>query len=436
MMNSQNNDASSSAAGMSLAAGSLLDFDCSNLLQDFVSRGSLSLAARRESLAMAARRESLASLSFAARRESLSFTARRESLSFAARRASLAMGARRGSLGPSSFLDFQFFPVMEPASTAVNTAYVSTSRDMSKLSLDSYMIAANQSQQLPALIKQQQEQQRQLQQLQLQQLQLQQLQQAPYASTVFHSYTSTNDPVVTTVSLDTSSSDDSVVSKDITSPSGDDGTGHRFKPFHEEKWTLRYRELLEFRRETGHSAVPHTYPKNPQLARWIKRQRRQHKLMNEGKPSTMTTERLELLNSVGFIWDSHHLNWLEKLEALRAFKQEIGHCNVPSNFRDKKLSTWVKCQRRQYKLYRAGRPSAMSVDRIAALEKVGFEWEIRSSGSKLAKATVEPAAVASSQQQPEVAAPTDPRPVNVSSVSDNISDEMQLARGIFLYNTE
>jgi hypothetical protein len=42
----------------------------------------------------------------------------------------------------------------------------------------------------------------------------------------------------------------------------------RFKAYHEEKWTFRYKELLEYYREHGHAAVPHTYQKNLQLARW------------------------------------------------------------------------------------------------------------------------------------------------------------------------
>lgn len=152
---------------------------------------------------------------------------------------------------------------------------------------------------------------------------------------------------------------------------------HRFKPFHEEKWSLRYKELLEFHKENGHAAVPHTYPANPQLARWVKRQRRQYKLRRDNRQSTMTTERLDLLNAVGFVWDSHDVNWREKLDGLSLFRREHGHCNVPSNYRDKKLATWVKCQRRQYKLYWDGKPSAMSPERILELEKVGFEWEIR-----------------------------------------------------------
>lgn len=168
----------------------------------------------------------------------------------------------------------------------------------------------------------------------------------------------------------------------------DDENNHRFKPFHEEKWSLRYKELLEFHKEHGHAAVPHTYPPNPQLARWVKRQRRQYKLRKDNRQSTMTTERLDMLASVGFIWDSHDVNWREKLDTLITFRKENGHCNVPSNYSDKKLATWVKCQRRQYKLYWDGKPSAMSPERILELEKVGFEWEIRSTVSRGGSKTV------------------------------------------------
>lgn len=156
----------------------------------------------------------------------------------------------------------------------------------------------------------------------------------------------------------------------------------RFKPFHEEKWSARYKELLGFHKEHGHAAVPHTYPKNPQLARWVKRQRRQYKLMKDGKASTMTNERLDMLDSVGFIWDSHDVTWREKLADLIEYRNEHGHCNVPSTYKDKKLATWVKCQRRQYKLYWDGKPSAMNPERILELEKVGLEWEIRTTSSK------------------------------------------------------
>jgi hypothetical protein len=153
--------------------------------------------------------------------------------------------------------------------------------------------------------------------------------------------------------------------------------GHRFKPFHEEKWSLRYKELLEFHDEHRHAAVPHTYPKNPQLARWVKRSRRQFKLLQDGNPSTISVERLNMLNQIGFIWDFHDVNWREKLDTLLEFRRIHGHSKVPSNNKDKKLATWVKCQRRQHKLYRDGKASSMTPGRIAELEKASFEWEIR-----------------------------------------------------------
>lgn len=162
----------------------------------------------------------------------------------------------------------------------------------------------------------------------------------------------------------------------------EDEDGQRFKRFHEEKWSHRFKELLQFHREFGHSAVPHTYPRNPQLARWVKRQRRQYKLRRDGRPSTMTLERLQLLDSVGFVWDSHDVNWREKLSALDAFRHDHGHCNVPSNYSDKKLATWVKCQRRQYKLHVDKKASAMTEERIHELARRGFEWEIRSTACK------------------------------------------------------
>jgi len=41
------------------------------------------------------------------------------------------------------------------------------------------------------------------------------------------------------------------------------------------------------------------------------------------------------------------------------------------------LATWVKCQRRQYKLFCQGRASNMTQERIVMLEEIGFEWALR-----------------------------------------------------------
>lgn len=153
----------------------------------------------------------------------------------------------------------------------------------------------------------------------------------------------------------------------------------RFKPFHEEKWSFHYQELVNFKKEKGDCLVPHTYPAKPHLARWVKRQRRQYKLRLEGNTnSTMTEERINILNDIGFVWDSHEVIWNERFSQLIAYKEKFGHCRVPSYCKEcPQLASWVKCQRRQYKLFwEQGKGSSMNLDRIKLLNSIGFIWEV------------------------------------------------------------
>lgn len=155
---------------------------------------------------------------------------------------------------------------------------------------------------------------------------------------------------------------------------------HRFRSYQMGQWEERYEELVQYSRKYGHCLVPHTFQENLALARWVKRQRYQYKLMKENKPSTMTQDRALALESIGFVWDSQAAAWGERLDELRLFRQSVGHCNVPSNYAENpQLATWVKCQRRQYKLFIDGKPSNMTQERINMLGSLDFRWELRSS---------------------------------------------------------
>ena len=166
----------------------------------------------------------------------------------------------------------------------------------------------------------------------------------------------------------------------------DDETNNCFRAYQAEAWTQRFEELCDYARENGHCQVPHTFSNNPSLARWVKRQRYQYKLRLENKPSTMTDERISVLQKVGFIWDSHEAAWDERRMQLVAYRRTYGHCNVPiTYFEHSQLAVWVKRQRRQYKFFWDGKPSSMSNERIAALEAIGFEWELRVRESKKKK---------------------------------------------------
>lgn len=161
--------------------------------------------------------------------------------------------------------------------------------------------------------------------------------------------------------------------------SGDDGNGElSFRAYQAENWTEKFEELIEFRAQHEHCNVPNSFPENMALAQWVKRQRYQYKLKLDKKRSTMSDERIQALEEVGFVWDSHRAIWDERFQELLDFKAVNGHCNVPSRYTaNRQLAIWVKRQRRQYKFYTEKRPSSMTMERIHRLEMIDFEWDLR-----------------------------------------------------------
>ena len=155
----------------------------------------------------------------------------------------------------------------------------------------------------------------------------------------------------------------------------------RFRQYQAEQWTARLSEAIQFVAKHGHCSIPHCYETNPELARWAKRQRYQYKLFMQGgdyrRKSSMTQERINALDKLGFCWDAHRETWQLRYEELVLFKDAQGHCNVPATFPENpQLATWVKCQRRQHKLLKMGEPSNMTEERLACLEKIGFQWDL------------------------------------------------------------
>lgn len=155
----------------------------------------------------------------------------------------------------------------------------------------------------------------------------------------------------------------------------DDETVPRFNHHQNLLWIEQFKQILKFKEVFGHCCVPITFTENQVLARWVKRQRYQYKRYQKGKPSIINASRFQMLNSIGFTWNAHSVAWQEKFNELAAFKEARGNCNI-SSFDRKfvQLSTWAKCQRRQYKLYISGQPSNITIDRIEALKSLGFSW--------------------------------------------------------------
>jgi len=144
----------------------------------------------------------------------------------------------------------------------------------------------------------------------------------------------------------------------------------------DDRWVASLFELKKYKDEYGDCIVLRGYPDNPRLASWVAEQRKQYKLMKDGKQSSITPDRVSTLNDIGFTWNAQEAAWDNHLEDLKRFKAKEGHCTVPLSHSDyPKLGLWVKEQRRHYALIKQGKHSHMTEDRAKALDAIGFCWD-------------------------------------------------------------
>jgi sulfur transfer protein SufE len=72
------------------------------------------------------------------------------------------------------------------------------------------------------------------------------------------------------------------------------------KHWTQRSWDERYKQLLEYKARFENTNVPKKWPENRQLGIWVMNQRTQYQRWLMGKPTTLTTERREMLESIGF----------------------------------------------------------------------------------------------------------------------------------------
>lgn len=100
---------------------------------------------------------------------------------------------------------------------------------------------------------------------------------------------------------------------------------------------IGFRGLVTFKEEHGHLNIPKS---NKKLYKF---KGRQIHLYNLNK---LSQNRIDMLNSIGIVWDIFEELWNTRYMELAEFKEEHGHLNVPDNEEYKTLSTWVKTQKR------------------------------------------------------------------------------------------
>jgi len=149
------------------------------------------------------------------------------------------------------------------------------------------------------------------------------------------------------------------------------------------KWLSRYEELKQYKEMHGVTPCL-SDPQNKQLNAWIRTQKQQYKMLQEGKPSHMSQLRIDLLNEIGFEWAGEKRDkfWHDRYHELVAFRAKHGTSRVPEKYdAAPQLHTWVSLQRRQLKIYKEGRTTKLTDERIRLLHEVGLESNIRNSSS-------------------------------------------------------
>lgn len=108
------------------------------------------------------------------------------------------------------------------------------------------------------------------------------------------------------------------------------------------------KELKSYAKIHGDVDVPLKYAPNQALGAFVNRQRTEYRKMQQGVQTSLTEERIQDLNTLGFKWAIRvsRTPWEQRLKELKIFKAEYGHCNVPSTFpKNQPLAYWVFKQR-------------------------------------------------------------------------------------------
>lgn len=140
---------------------------------------------------------------------------------------------------------------------------------------------------------------------------------------------------------------------------------------YEAAFTAKLEELKTWEREYG--SIP--LQTHLTLGQWVNDQRREYSKFMAGKVSSMNAQRIAALEAVpGWIWGvDHESEWFSKLIKLKEFVERYGKLPVQ---RHPVLGPWVSRQRTEYRNFKRGKHSPMTLERIAALEGTP-EWAWR-----------------------------------------------------------
>jgi len=167
----------------------------------------------------------------------------------------------------------------------------------------------------------------------------------------------------------------------------------------------RLKEIMDFKLKFGHCMIPHKYAPNPSLGTWIDTQRRRYRKVMQAEKKFydanpqgdqkkyeeflsrngphIKQEHIDQLVEIGFVFEprlSRKETWEKRVEELKTFKEQYGHCNVrEDDVLYPGLGKWVSYVRRTFRLAKkkGGKGSKLTTDKIEQLAKMGFVFELK-----------------------------------------------------------
>jgi superfamily II DNA or RNA helicase/Fe2+ transport system protein FeoA len=127
-----------------------------------------------------------------------------------------------------------------------------------------------------------------------------------------------------------------------------------------EAWMFWYGLLEAYKLREGDCRVPYGYRQDGfRLGIWV---------VNQRTNATISDERRQKLDELGFIWDEREAAWEEGFSYLKIYKDRNGHCQAPINHKENgfQLGLWIDRQRQA--------KETMLPERRRRLDEVGFVW--------------------------------------------------------------
>jgi len=162
------------------------------------------------------------------------------------------------------------------------------------------------------------------------------------------------------------------------------------------KWQMRFDQCKAFAETMGHCKIPTNYGDNKSLGIWVQEQRRNYKLIKQGKEPRfkMTDEQMERLDSIGFHWGytpdpngsaESDASWDNNFHALVGYRNVHGNFDVPVRENGTtmttttttltRLATWTRVQRNQKYRRDSKLKCFINKKRIDKLTAIGFDWD-------------------------------------------------------------